>query len=814
MKLEKNTQTLQGVISGAVALSLLCSVAAAAPSYWIGGASGSFNTATNWDPEGVPNTAGSSAVFTNAATVSMSGAFCEIHALGGDLTINHSYRVSTVGNSQNEVIVEVGGGYTASFNFTGSDATHIFYGQRDCTFVKSGAGRLNVPRCLGYNTDYFKDFDIRDGTLALTENYGGLNSVDGYVHIADGATFLQDGGFNELPTATTVEIDAGGTLNYNNVGGTTLRGIVGAGAASGLGNSSSGVSLRGEGRARGSQGVFSGTLSGYVKMMPTNGMQMVFRSLGSSYADVQTCNAVIANGGVSDGGFCKDGPGCLVLNNSVACSGPIVMRSGKISANANAGSVLGIGSLQIDRGLVSIVRSRIDFLMATNALAKVTVNGPSAIRLDASNARLKIGAVGVASTPFAFGADGMLAFTLFPDVTALSSNPITINGGLPAGLPVYAYYRFTTSGATSSRKAGYGFIPVTTDGDSLLVEAPADYSNAFPTEDSGAVVRKGASEILDVPANAASIAELRVFGGAYISGAGEAIHQRKIGGVRIPQGVTLSVGDGSRGVVLLNNYYYIVTDDDGYGWARVYGEGTLDFGTSRGIVVAGDCYDSYSSENPNGKISFPAQVNCRIAGSAGVYFASPLTVDPTVSSTVQGRSALIGAYMRVVEVGGDNTYSGGTRIDSMVVQPLCETSLGVDAVTVVGDSNGGGELNFTAKYEGGEFSRDLTISDKGYPSTASASIWGSRAAVSAFGKKIRLTGAITLAGDATMASSGEDSHIVLEGQVSGEGTLHVTSGRVIVKKQAYDAYKAGKIVADEGAEIVERPAAGMLLIVL
>ena len=810
MKLAEMRKSHRGVICGAVALWMLCSVALAAPSYWIGGESGSFNTATNWDPEGVPNTKDSSAVFTNAATVSMSGAFCEIHALGGNLTINHSYRVSTVGNSQNEVVVEVGKDYTVSFNIS---STSLFYGQRDCTFVKSGAGRLNVPRCLGYNTDYFKDFDIRDGTLALTENYGGLNSVDGYVHIADGATFLQDGGFNELPTATTVEIDAGGTLNYGNVGDKTLRGIIGAGTASGLGNSSSGVSLRGEGRARGSQGVFSGTLSGYVKMMPTNGMQMVFRSLGSSYADVQTCNVVIANGGVSDGGFCKDGPGCLVLNNSVACSGPVVMRSGKISANANAGSVLGIGSLQIDRGLVSIVRSRIDFLMATNALAKVTVNGPSAIRLDASNARLKIGAVGVASTPFAFGADGMLAFTLFPDVTALSSNPITINGGLPRGLPVYAYYRFTTSGATSSRKAGYGFIPVTTDGDSLLVEAAADYSNAFPTEGSGAVVRKGASEILDVPANAAPIAELRVFGGAYVSGAGESIHQRKIGGVRIPQGVTLSVGDGSRGVVLLNNYYYTVTDDDSYGWARVYGEGTLDFGTSRGVVVASDCYDSYSYDiNPNGELPYPAQVNCRIAGSAGVYFASPLTVDPTVSSTVQARSALIGAYMRAVEVGGDNTYSGGTRIDSMVVQPLCATSLGVDAVTIVGDSNGGGELNFTAKYEGGEFSRDLTISGKGYPSTASAAIWGNRAAVSAFGKKIRLTGSITLAGDATIASSGEDSHIVLEGPVSGEGTLHVTSGRVVVRKQAIDAYQAGKIVADEGAEIVEKPTAGMTLI--
>lgn len=789
---------------------MLLAAGNAAESFWIGGAEGKWNTAENWDPVGVPNVKDSVAVFTNAATISMSGAFCEIHARGGDLTINHTYRVTVVGNSKNEVVVDVADGYTVTFTITGN----IFYGRRSLTFVKSGGGRLNLPSGLGWDTDstnnIYKDIDIRGGVLYVADgNSRGLRTVDGYVHIANGATFLQGDGANALRDNTVVEIDEGGTLNCNNKQ-FKLRGIIGSGTVKGLGQSTYPVTLRGEGREKGSQGVFSGNIaSGSVMMASTNGCQFVIRSPGTTYADVQTWNAYIQDAEESDTGFKKDGCGSLRIDNYVVSSGPVVMSAGKIDFVANSPWLLGKGSLQIDRGLISIGMLRDNFEIASNDGAKVTVNGPSAIRLDAAGADLKIGAPGATSSPFVFGENGVFAFCLAAEggkYITLTNDVITVNGGLPAGLPVFAYYQYLTSGATHTRKFGYNFIPVKTNSDNLLIFSGADCTNSFPVTGSGATVLKRNDTILTVPANVAPISALHVYGGAY--GSSTMNTQNRIGGVNIPEGVTLSVGDGVRGIVLLNNYYFL----DDYGWARIQGEGTLDFGSSRGLVVASDCYESY---NKTPTIPFPAQLNCRLAGTAGVSFVSPLTTDLSVAETKTSDywNGLVGDYMRAVEVGGNNVYTGGTRIDGMVVQPLQETSLGEDAVTVVGDTNGGGELNFTSKYVGKTFGNALTISGVGYTSSAKETIWGKRAAISVFNKRIRLTGDITLAGDATMATSGENAQIVLEGAIAGEGTLQVTAGKVVVRKDAYAAYMAGKIVAASGAEIDARSPAELIMIV-
>jgi hypothetical protein len=268
-----------------VAVAAMMVVAAdAAESFWIGGAEGKFNVAENWDPVGVPNVKDSVAVFTNAATITMSGAFCEIHARGGDLTINHTYRVSVVGNSKNEAVVDVADGYTVTFTIEGN----IFYGRRSLTFVKSGGGRLNLPSGLGWDTDstnnIYKDIDIRGGVLYVADGTSrGLRTVDGYVHIADGATFLQGkDGVNAIRPNTVVEIDEGGTLDCQGKQ-FTFRGIVGDGTVRNLGLSVYASTLRGEGRARGSQGVFSGTMvESSVKMASTNGCQFVIRVVSNT----------------------------------------------------------------------------------------------------------------------------------------------------------------------------------------------------------------------------------------------------------------------------------------------------------------------------------------------------------------------------------------------------------------------------------------------------------------------------------------------------------------------------------------------------
>ncbi|MBO5955477.1 MAG: amidohydrolase family protein, partial [Clostridia bacterium] len=136
-------------------------------------------------------------------------------------------------------------------------------------------------------------------------------------------------------------------------------------------------------------------------------------------------------------------------------SGPVVMSAGKIDFVANTPWLLGKGSLQIDRGLIAIGKLRDNFEFAPSEGSKITVNGPSAIRLDAAGADLKIGAPGATSSPLEFGENGVLAFCLAAEgekYITLTNDVITVNGGLPSGLPVFAYYQYKTSDATFFRK--------------------------------------------------------------------------------------------------------------------------------------------------------------------------------------------------------------------------------------------------------------------------------------------------------------------------------------------------------------------------
>jgi hypothetical protein len=200
---------------------------------WIGGVSGEFSVAENWDPAVVPNTAENIAVFTNAASVSSDSDFVELHVRAGDLVFSKTGRFwFTSGNSAGEVVVNVAGGSTVDLRATDNN---IVYGHMSLTFVKAGDGVLRVARELGreYGSSdprkyYFKDFDIRGGTLHMEANYGGLYTYDGYVRIRSGATFEQRR-YAQFPEAPLVEIDEGGVLDLGNVA-TTLRALLGKGS--------------------------------------------------------------------------------------------------------------------------------------------------------------------------------------------------------------------------------------------------------------------------------------------------------------------------------------------------------------------------------------------------------------------------------------------------------------------------------------------------------------------------------------------------------------------------------------------------------
>ena len=701
----------------------------AAESVWIGGAEGSFNVAENWDPPVVPST--SSAVFTNAATVTMTSAdkFCEIHALGGNVTIHQTYRTYVNGNADNETIVDVADGYKLAFII---DNNNLFYGGANLTFVKDGGGELSIPRVLGWDTQPFAAVDIRGGTLKMSGQYGGFKLADGgYVHVANGATFAQST-YDQLSAQTLValDIDAGGIVDCGSLS-FALRGLMGSGSIKNAGKFSATptvATIRGEGLAPGSQGVFSGRFSGFLKIAAgrtweLGGAQIVCPNIGLTYAPL------------------------------------------------------------------------------ADADSRLAVSGPAVIRLEGTAANRTTYAVGTADGPtdggLALKGRGSLTFHLY---SSARENVVFKAKGVCGGDPVFAYYQYQT-GATQTQKNGYNLIPQVADENGVLSRFLEPNRGVFPAEGSDVIVYKGGAEVLDVPADAPSVKMLHVWGGDYVSGESEAIYERRRGGVKIPAGVTLTMGEGERGFLLLNNIYAT----SAYGWARVIGDGTMDFGAHEGLVMANDCYES---RNPS-TTPYPSQLNCRLSGTQGIAFVSPATVDPTLSG-----SAHNGGYMRAIEIAGDNVgLSGGIYVENIVIQPLRETSLGSGAVTIASTGKNGGELNFTSNYVGGAFANALTLSGTGYPSTASAVIWGVRAAVSSYNKKVRLTGAITLAGDATIATTGENGQIILEGPVTGEGTLRLTAGKLVVKKEAIAAYEAGKIVAESGAEIDVRPPLGLMLIV-
>ena len=505
----------------------------------------------------------------------------------------------------------------------------------------------------------------------------------------------------------------------------------------------------------------------------------------------------------ADGGLAKTGDGRLIFVRALDFTGPMKVRAGAVQvseAPAAGHASLGYGGLEMDRGLVEFYPQSSDYTLAASS-GVVRANGPSVVRLYTAETTLTIGAEGSDRPAFAFGPHGSLAFVLGvraeqTPVDSLTNFHIRVNGTVPANTPLFAYYQ-PSSGAIASRRMGRYFYPVMRGEDGCLSELAYACSGSIPAADTeGAwLISGGGSRVLEKDLH---VGMFHVIGGGHNSDSRDEVRR---GGLQIAGGGTLVVGDGARGLVVLNNTYNV---NASYGWARIFGEGTLDFGTAAGMFVASDCY----GDDTDSSRQTAALVDCHLAGTGGVTFTSPTTQDSSKSA-----DSLSGARMRAIHVGAANDYAGGTCIDNMMVIPGQPASLGTGTVTVVGDPNWGGELHFDGDYAGTAFANDIVVSGIGFKSTASKTLWGERAAISARNKSVKLTGAVTLAGDATVATSGTGGRLTFEGPIGGTGTLRVTSGTVVVKKEALAAYEAGRIVADEGAVLKAKYPSGLSVII-
>lgn len=137
----------------------------------------------------------------------------------------------------------------------------------------------------------------------------------------------------------------------------------------------------------------------------------------------------------------------------------------------------------------------------------------------------------------------------------------------------------------------------------------------------------------------------------------------------IEEGATLKVGkdDTVHPAVILTH------TTDGWGsqckFGNVTGAGTLDFGKSEGLILAGRSTRDFAS----------CSVSCRITGEGGLSLCGVSRIEP-------------GAGM--LNLGGDNDYEGGTRVGGIDVRLWSAGALSTGPVRIAGGAYNGGRVRF------------------------------------------------------------------------------------------------------------------------
>ncbi len=259
---------------------MLCSFAAVAlfalsveaeDIYWIGGTgSQTWNVEENWDLGRKPKW-GDTVYITNSVSLSFTGdlEMDAIRVSGGDVKIdtgNSRWYANNVTSSAVEIFVEAGRTLTWG-------GTYLIQGSSLKEFLKTGAGTFTISVAIGHwstTTSMFKLIEIREGTLNYMANNDLVTHSGKCLRIGEGGTFKSNRA-NKSQTISkemTVDIAEGGTLDLNNSNAWTLRGVTGGGR---IINNANGLTVKGEGMAAKSDGLFSGTLSGTVNVVPVNG---------------------------------------------------------------------------------------------------------------------------------------------------------------------------------------------------------------------------------------------------------------------------------------------------------------------------------------------------------------------------------------------------------------------------------------------------------------------------------------------------------------------------------------------------------------
>jgi autotransporter-associated beta strand protein len=549
---------------------------------------------------------------TGATLVANNGTSVEVS--GG----THLFASPLGGNNKNNRFTQTGG--TVYFeNSQGMGNTNVVH-----AFVSGGT------------------FNI--GTVQPPRGLGLLASGNAIVKIAAQQRIASDGWSHSLIITNNADVTSSQTLQFMSVS-TTLSstGIValagGTLTVSGLGN----------GEANAISPVFvyfnggllrfsASTTVGANPYTTFNVMEGGARIDGGS-AQTQINQPLMNGTGGADGGLTKYGANVLVLSTNAFYTGQTTVKAGTLRTTSFSGAPFGNGNIFLDGAT----------LQANPAGSGLTVSLTAA---DGAVGNTLTYGSGPSTLGLSKGSDSSVTLTLGNSGAAANSVLVRTNRGVMAIIPASGT---ATLGSTEKLLVNSGVTTVNNMAASVFGvhnddRRSCDFltygANGFQVATYTDGLGGGATSIANVTANTAAnstqVHALRVHNGAVLT---------------INSGQTLTVGDGVNPAgVIINNSSSTKAGITG---------GTLDFGTSEGIVT-------FNLRQSN---QFAQPINSVIAGQNGMTFAG-------------------GGVDQDLSLGATNTYTGATRIMAGCVSPTTANGFSTGDIFIHGNEGGGGQFKF------------------------------------------------------------------------------------------------------------------------
>lgn len=360
-----------------------------------------------------------------------------------------------------------------------------------------------------------------------------------------------------------------------------------------------------------------------------------------------------APGAASDGGVRRIGAGFLLFKEPLAINGLFDNTDGTLVIGnypamlTGEGPLFGTGDFRLGNGRIEVATTNNDFGVNTAITAKIGTGGN-----------------------FRYNGAGLVCVRLRSDDVVHSyklGEPVREDRGTlffsDAASTFDGNVTFTTAPDTASDGRIIEPMFVTTSGQidfaSYAADKIAPYSGYAALANGGTAASAVRVGSLTTVSADTSVPALKIIGSSTTDTS--ATSGRSV--LTISQGATLHVGDGvNPAPLLLNNGGWM-------GAASIGGAGTLDFGTSEGIVVG--------SWLGNGR--YAARIEAKITGSGGLSLVAPPSFD---------------ASGMVLELDGANAYSGETVINGVQAIPGNDAAFSSGPIRIGGGTLAGGCIRF------------------------------------------------------------------------------------------------------------------------